>query len=176
DSARRVAAAARVARCAVFAGASAPYGDEIRAIAVAGAPLVYLSYLTETADVTNLRDQRTIVTWPGAREIGVLSFGGASARFLRAFIDRYGPPSTLAASAYDALALIDAAAERAPSELDASRLRLRLEATTLRGVAATYSFTPSRHVGFPADALAYLRWDAIAGLPTLAPGQRGTDR
>jgi ABC-type branched-subunit amino acid transport system substrate-binding protein len=91
------------------------------------------------------------------------------ATFLSAFTDRHGPPSTLAGSAFDALGMIDAAAEQAPSELDGARLRLRLETTTFAGVVTQYSFTPSRHAGFATEDLVYLRWNAARGLPVRAP-------
>jgi len=171
DGPQRVRIAAAVARSVVLTGASAPYGDVIRALPATLAAPVYLSYLTETADVTNLRDQSVIVTWPGSRSLAPFpALPAAGARtFLKVFGDRHGPPSTLAASAYDALALIDAAAEIAPSELDGARLRLRLEASTFAGVVTQYSFTSSRHAGFAVDDLVYLRWNAVLGVPYVAP-------
>jgi ABC-type branched-subunit amino acid transport system substrate-binding protein len=179
DSAQRVRAAATVARSIVLAGASAPYGDLIRGVPVTvDAPRVYLSYLTETADVTNLRDQAGLVTWPGSKRVASLSSPApaAAAAFIKAFGDRYGPPSTLAATAFDALALIDHAASAAPSEIDAARLRLRLETSTFEGVATSYTFTPARHVGFATADLAYLRWDAQRGAPFPAPTAKQVDR
>jgi ABC-type branched-subunit amino acid transport system substrate-binding protein len=169
DGAQRARAAAAFAKSVVLTGASAPYGDVVRAIPVSvDAPRVYLSYLTETADVTNLRDQSPIVTWPGSRGV-TQSPGGTS--FVQRFTDRYGAPSTIAATAYDALALLDAAASPAPSDIGAARLRERLEATTFGGVVTRYSFGPTRHLGFRTDDLALLAWNAQRGAPVLAPAR-----
>jgi ABC-type branched-subunit amino acid transport system substrate-binding protein len=176
DGPQRVRTAAPLAKSIVLTGASAPYGDVIRSVAVTpDAARVYLSYLTETADVTNLRDQAALVTWPGSRELVRASATAAGASFIKRFTDRFGPPSTLATTAYDALALIDAAASAAPSEIDAARLRQRLEATTFAGIATRYTFTPSRHIGFVADDLALLRWDLQRGTPEVA-ASGGPDR
>jgi hypothetical protein len=169
DGAQRVRAAAAFAKSVVLFGASAPYGDVVRSIPVsAAAPPVYLSYLTETADVTNLREQSAMVTWPGSR---ALTPGFVTTQvqrtFLQMFRDRHGAPSMLAASAFDALGLIDIAARQAPSELDAGNLRLRLETSTFRGVVTRYTFDPQRHAGFATSDLAYLRWNAERDAPEL---------
>ena len=174
DGAQRARAATAVAKSVVLFGASAPYGDLVRSIPVAaGAPVVYLSYLTETADVTNLREASALVAWPGANTMAFAQTATAgpstAAQFLQRFVDRYGRPSTLAATAYDALDLIGSAASSAPSDLDASRLRDRLEATTFGGVVARYSFAPSRHLGFASEYLALLRWSAQRGAPIVLP-------
>jgi len=169
EGAQRVRAAATFAKSVVLFGASAPYGDVIRSIPVsATAPPVYLSYLTETADVTNLREQSALVTWPGSRSLtpGFVTTQAQRA-FLQMFRDRHGAPSMLAASAFDALGLIDTAARQAPSELDAGNLRLRLETSTFRGVVTRYTFDPQRHAGFAIEDLAYLRWNAGRDAPEL---------
>lgn len=154
DGPARWRAASAVARSAVLAAPTAPYGDLIRAIPLtATAPLVYLSYLTETADVTNLRDQAAIVTWPGSRKLASLPAG----------------MSTIAGTAYDALGIVQSAAALAPTELDASRLRLRLETLTFGGVVTTYRFTFTHHAGFSTDDLALLRWNAQRSAPFIAP-------
>lgn len=179
DGPQRVRAAAPVAKSIVLTGASAPYGDVIRDLPTALAAPVYLSYLTETSDVTDLRDQTGIVTWAGSRWLATISNApppGLRAAFVRAFADRYGPPSTLAGSAFDALEIISFAARLGPSELDAARLRLRLETNTFGGVVTTYSFSPTRHAGFPAADLGYLRWNTQRGGPIVAPRPTGQDR
>ena len=166
---QRARNAAAVAKSVVLFGASTPYGDLIRSIPDAvNAPRVYLSYLTETADVTNLREQSALVTWPGSRSLlpGFVTTQDQRA-FLQTFRDRHGAPSTLAATAYDALGLIDTAARQAPTELDAGNLRLRLETGGFLGVVTRYSFTPQRHTGFTTDDLVYLRWDAQRDGPAL---------
>lgn len=164
DGPQRARAAAAFAKSIVLTGASAPYGDVIRSIPVTtDAPRVYLSYLTETADVTNLRDQAALVTWPGSRGVVGAPLSGASTSFFQRFADRYGAPSTIAATAYDALGLIRQAASAAPSETGAVRLRQRLEATTFGGVVTRYSFAPTRHIGSSAEDLVLLRWNAQTG-------------
>ena len=135
------------------------------------APRVHLSYLTETADVTNLREQGALVTWPGSRYLASISLPplpGARAAFMQAFTERHGAPSTLAGTAYDALGILQFAAALAPSELDAPRLRLRLETLTFGGVVTRYTFSFTRHAGFTPDDLAYLRWNGQRNAPFLA--------
>ncbi|HEY6201621.1 MAG TPA: ABC transporter substrate-binding protein, partial [Candidatus Limnocylindria bacterium] len=78
------------------------------------------------------------------------------------FTARHGAASTLAATAYDALALIDAAAESAGGTPDRARLRDRLEATTFAGITTRYTFTAARHAGFDAVDLVFLRWSVGA--------------
>ena len=166
---QRVRNAAAVAKSVVLFGASVPYGDVIRSLSISPtAPRVYLSYLTETADVTNLREQSALVTWPGSRSLlpGFVTTQDQRT-FLQSFRDRHGAPSTLAATAYDALGLIDIAARQAPTELDAGNLRLRIETGTFRGVVTRYSFNPQRHTGFATDDLVYVRWDAQREGPAL---------
>ena len=176
DAVERVRPAAAVAKSVIFAGASAPYGDVVRAIPVtASAPRVYLSYLTETADITNLREQSALVTWPGPRWT-TLPTTSVQHAFLRDFTDRHGAPSALAASAFDALTIIQMAALMAPSELEAFQLRLRIETNAFRGVSSRYSFTPQRHAGFAPEELVLLRWSATASAPFVAPEPKSTNR
>src|SRR5205823_1050965 len=172
DGPARMRAGAAVARSVVLATPSAPYGDLLRAVPVTiDAPRVYLSYLTETADITNLREQGALVTWPGSRYLASISLPplpGARAVFMQAFTERHGAPSTLAGTAYDAFGILQFAAALAPSELDAPRLRLRLETLTFGGVVTRYAFNFTRHAGFTPDDLAYLRWNAQRNAPFLA--------
>lgn len=166
---QRVRNAAAVAMSVVLFGASAPYGDVIRSFSnTPTAPRVYLSYLTETADITNLREQSALVTWPGSRSLltGFVTTQDQRS-FLQSFRDRHGAPSTLAATAYDALSVIDIAARQAPTELDAGNLRLRIETGVFGGVVTRYSFNPQHHTGFTTDDLVYLRWDAQREGPAL---------
>ena len=152
DGPARWRAAAAVAKSVVLAAPTAPWSELIRAIPVTStAPRVYLSYLTETADVLSLRDQVALVTWPGTRNVATLPNG----------------MSTIAGSAWDALGLLRSAAGLAPDELDATRLRLRLETLTFGGVVTTYRFSFTRHAGFDSDDLVYLRWNAQRGAPSL---------
>ena len=171
DGATRVRSAAAVARSVVLTGATATYSDTIRGMPTGvDAPRVYLSYLTETADLTALRDQQGIVTWPGTGLLATSGTIGPGPAFVRSYTDRHGPPSTVAATAYDALSLIYAAGEAAPNEHDSARLRLRVEQLTFAGVVTRYSFTSSRHAGFfSVDDLVFLEW---SGKPVLAPPPR----
>ena len=168
DGPRRVVNAAAFAKSVVLLCPTATHGDAIRAMSVTAAPLVYLSYLTEMADVTNLRDQSVIVTWPGSRTIAT----PASATFpyqrpfMQTFTDRYGPPSTLAATAYDALGMLELAATQESSEpAGPMDVRVRIETGGYAGVVTRYAFTPQRHAGFTADDLVFMRWNAQRGTP-----------
>ncbi len=132
-------------------------------------PPFYLSYLTDPADLGAFRDIST-VQWPGSRRVvGTATVGrtAASAQFVQAFGDRHGPPSTHAATAYDAIALLELAADEGPTgtTIDPERLRTGLERTTFAGIATTYAFSPSDHAGSAADDLAYLRWNGSAVVP-----------
>ena len=159
DGPARWRAASAVAKSAVLAAPTAPYSDLVRAIPVSSAaPRVYLSYLTETADITNLRDQAAIVTWPGTRRVSSIPNG----------------MSTIAGTAYDALGILQSAAGLAPSELDASRLRLRLETLTFGGVVTTYRFAFTRHAAFAADDIAFLRWNGQRPVLFLPPSPTPT--
>jgi ABC-type branched-subunit amino acid transport system substrate-binding protein len=173
DGPMRVRNATAVAKSVVLTGAAAPYADAVRAMPTGlEAPRAYLSYLTETADLGPLRDQSAILTWPGAIALAAGAATGAGTSFIKTYTERHGAPSTLAASAFDALSLIDAAAEAAPTELDAARLRLRVETRTFAGVVTRYSFTPTRHVGFSSDDLAFLQWSSARSAPVLAPAPK----
>lgn len=176
DAAAKMRGAVAIAKSVILAGAAGRYGDAIRSIPMSvDAPRVYLSYLTETADVASLGARSSLVTWPGSRYLATISVAplGARATFVRAFTARSGAPSTLAATAYDALAFIDGAAELAPTELDPTHLRQRLETFTFAGVVTLYSFTPVRHVGFATDDLAYLRWNGDRNAPFLPAEMNG---
>ena len=166
DAAARIRAGASFARSAHFTGAAATYIDATRSLAAAGiTPRVYLSYLMEAGDASALREGADIATWPGSRNLAAISTAPTTAEraaFIQAFTARHGPPSTLAASAFDALALIEAAAQSAGGTPDRARLRDRLEATTFAGITTRYAFTPARHAGFDHADLVYLRWSAGA--------------
>jgi len=164
------------ARSVVLTGPAASYTAFIRGMpATATSPLLYLSYLTETADLANVRDQSAIVTWPGSRGLATLSSAplpGARAAFVQSYTERSGAPSTLAGTAYDALGVLQFAGALAPSALDPARLRLRLETLTFGGVVTMYRFTFTRHAGFSEDDLAYLRWNPQRNAPFVAPAPK----
>ena len=162
EAAARVRAGASFARSAFFTGPAATYIDAARSLAAAGiTPRVYLSYLTEAGDASLLREGAEYTTWPGSRHVAAVSTPpttAARATFLQSYSARFGPPSTLAATAYDALSLIDAAAASGSGAIDRAVLRERLEATTFAGITTRYSFTVARHAGFDTADLVYLRW------------------
>ena len=138
----------------LFAGPAKTYVDAARA-APAGA-FLYFSYVCETADVADLRDVAAVVTWPGSRWIAAGTASAARTAFVQSFTERAGgPPTTPAASAYDALVIL---ASAAGESLDAMRVRQRIEDTRVAGIATTYSFTATRHAGFATADLALLRY------------------
>jgi len=146
DGPGRWRAAAAVAKSIVLTAPTAPYGDLVRSVPLTPtAPRVYLSYLTERTDVASLRERSGLATWPGSRNVAVLT----------------GGLSTVAGTAYDALGILRSAAAQAPSDLDAARLRLRLETLTFAGVVTTYRFTFTRHAGFATEDLTYLTYQAV---------------
>jgi ABC-type branched-subunit amino acid transport system substrate-binding protein len=160
DASARLRAGASFARSALLAGPAATYVEAMRSFAAAGiAPRVYLSYLMESADASALREGTELAIWPGSRHVATSSDAPVTAArsgFLQAYAARFGPPSTIAATAFDALALIDLAAGNGATGRDV--LRDRLEATTFAGIATRYSFAPARHAGFDSADLALLRW------------------
>ncbi|MDP9252165.1 MAG: ABC transporter substrate-binding protein, partial [Chloroflexota bacterium] len=166
DAASRVRGGASFAHSAFFAGPAATYVDATRSLVAAGiTPRVYLSYLMEASDASSLREGADIATWPGSRNLATISTApttAARATFVQSFNARHGTASTLAATAWDALALIDAAAESVGGTPDRARLRDRLEATTFAGIATRYAFSTARHAGFDTVDLVYLRWGAGA--------------
>ena len=149
---------------ALFAGAPRAYVDAART-ATTGT-LLYLSYLCDSADIGDLRDAASLATWPGIKWIAANSSGasGERAAFLQAFLDRAGPPTSVAASAFDALSLLATAADRTG---DPVRLRDKLQTGAFVGVATTYSFTSLRRAGFAASDLAFLRYTGARATPVL---------
>jgi ABC-type branched-subunit amino acid transport system substrate-binding protein len=171
DAAARVRAGAAFASSLLFTGPGATYVEAARSVAAAGlTPRVYLSYLMETTDAAALREGAELATWPGSRNLAASSTVPTTAErtsFLQGYAARHGTASTIAATAYDAFALIDAAAESAGGTADRTRLRDRLEATTFAGITTRYGFTAARHAGFDVADLVHLRWSG--GRTALAP-------
>ncbi len=176
DAAARVRAGAAFAKSLLFTGPAATYLDATRSIAAAGlTPRIYLSYLMESSDAASLREGADLATWPGSRNLAPTSTVPTTAEratFAAGYAGRHGTASTLAATAYDALALIDAAAESSGGTTDSTRLRERLEATTFAGITTRYTFTATRHAGFDVGDLVYLRWSggrAAVATPKAGP-------
>jgi ABC-type branched-subunit amino acid transport system substrate-binding protein len=174
DAAARVRAGAAFASSLLFTGPAATYVEATRSVAAAGlTPRVYLSYLMETTDAAALREGAELATWPGSRNLastGAVPTTTERTTFLQGYASRHGTASTLAATAYDAFALIDAAAESAGGTPDRTRLRERLEATTFAGITTRYGFTAARHAGFDLADLVLLRW---SGGRAVAPPKVG---
>jgi ABC-type branched-subunit amino acid transport system substrate-binding protein len=118
---------------------------------------LYLSYLCELGEIGDLRDAAPLAVWPGSRWVAASSSATTAARasFMQAYTDRAGPPTSVAASAYDALALLASAAADGTSPV---RVRDRLQSGTFTGVATTYTFSRSQHAGFNTGDLALLRY------------------
>ena len=148
-----------------LAGTPRTYLEAARTATVGTA--LYLSYLCDFGDIGDLRDVAPLAVWPGSRWVAGSAAGASStarASFLQTFTDRSGPPTSVAASAYDALALLSAAAEKS---IDPVSVRGRLQSGTFTGVATTYTFSPSQHAGFNAGDLAMLRYVGVRVPPAV---------
>lgn len=176
DAAARVRAGAAFASSMLFTGPAATYIEATRSVAAAGlTPRVYLSYLMEASDAAALREGTDLATWPGSRNLATTSSVPTTAEratFVQGYAARHGTPTTIAATAYDAFTLIDAAAESAGGTPERMRLRERLEATTFAGITTRYTFTAARHAGFDTADLVHLRWSggrAAVATPKAGP-------
>lgn len=139
-----------------LAGTPRPYIDVARN-AKLGTTL-YLSYLCEIGEIGDLRDAAPLAVWPGSRWIAAPSSVTSSpvrVSFIQTYTDRAGPPTSVAASAYDALALLSSAAE---GGIGPVAVRDRLQSGTFTGVATTYTFSLAQHAGFNTGDLALLRY------------------
>ena len=147
----------------LLAGTPRSYIDAARTVTLGTS--LYLSYLCEFTDIADLREAAPLAVWPGSRWIAASSFGGAApAAFVQAYTDRTGPPTSVAASAYDALGLLASAADSGTAP---DAVRDRLQSGTFVGVATTYAFSPSQHAGFDTSDLALLRYVAPRVPPAL---------
>jgi len=156
-----------------FAGPTGSYLAPVRLLPSPTATtgfVTVLSFLTDAADLGQLRESASVTRWPGTRNIvtgpvdPTAAGGVARAAFARAYGDRHGPPTTQAALAYDALGIIAAAGQGGG---DPARLRDRIESGTFAGIATSYAFTPFRHAAFDTGDLVLLAWDGTH--PVLAP-------
>jgi substrate-binding family protein len=148
-----------------LAGTPSSYLEAVRNVTIG--TTVYLSYLCELGDLGDLREVAPFAVWPGSRWIAMPPLGGsatARAIFIQTYADRAGPPTSVAASAYDALALLSRAAE---SGIDPLRVRDRLQSGTFAGVATTYAFSPGQHAGFNPSDLVLLRYVAPRSAPAV---------
>src|SRR5437660_1373298 len=152
------------ASVALFAGPPKPYVDAART-ATTGT-LLYFSYLCDGGDIGDLRDAAPLATWPGVRWIAANATGATPGRaaFLQAFLDRAGPPTSPAASAFDALTLLAAVSNGSG---EPARLRDQLQAGSFIGIATTYTFNPARRAGFASQDLAFLRYTGARATPVL---------
>ena len=149
-----------------FAGTPRTYLEATRS-ATAGT-ILYLSYLCDFGDIGDLRDAASLAVWPGSRWVGTSVIGTSTAArtsFVQVFTDRAGPPTSVAASAYDALALLFSAAEKS---IDPVMVRDQLQSGTFTGVATTYTFSQSQHAGFNTGDLVLLSYVA----PRVPPAVR----
>jgi len=149
----------------LLAGTPRSYLEAARTVTVGTG--LYLSYLCDLADIADLHEAAALAAWPGSRWIAASSSGGSGsvrAVFVQSYTDRTGPPTTAAASAYDALTLLWTAAEK---NVDPGIVRDQLQSGTFAGVATTYAFSPSQHAGFNTSDLALLRYVAPRVPPAL---------
>jgi hypothetical protein len=149
----------------IFAGTPRSYLEAARTVSVG--TTMYLSYLCDLGEIGDLRDAAPLALWPGSRWIAASPTGAstiARASFVQAYTDRAGPPTSVAASAYDALAVLSSAAERS---IDPQSVRDRLQSGTFAGIATTYTFSPSQHAGFSSADLGLLRYASARAAPTL---------
>lgn len=159
----KLRAALPAATVAVFAGPARGYVDAVRGVT---APMyLYFSYLSDAADIGALQPAATLAVWPGSRWIaGTAPSDPARLAFSQAFAARAGPPTTAAASAFDALGMLSAAAQRGA---DPTAMRDGLETRSYDGVATTYSFNGARHAGFAVADLALLRYTSARTAPVV---------
>src|SRR5439155_20009983 len=90
----------------VLSGTPRSYVGAARTVTVGTS--LYLSYLCDFSDIADLHEAAALVVWPGSRWIAASASGtsgAARAAFVQSYTDRIGPPTSLAASAYDALGL-----------------------------------------------------------------------
>lgn len=149
-----------------LAGTPHTYLEAARSV-TAGTAL-YLSYLCDFGDIGELRDAAAFTVWPGSRWVAASATGTSTAArtsFVQVYSDRSGPPTSVAASAYDALALLSSAADKG---IDPATVRDRLQSGTFTGIATTYTFSQSQHAGFNTGDLALLRYVA----PRVPPAVR----
>jgi hypothetical protein len=149
----------------ILAGTPRTYLEAARTVTVGTA--LYLSYLCDFGDLSDLRDAAPFAAWPGSRWVAASATGTSTSSrtsFVQSYTDRAGPPTSVAASAYDALALLSSAAEKS---IDPVSVRDRLQSGTFTGVATTYTFSPSQHAGFNVADLALLRYVASRVPPGL---------
>jgi hypothetical protein len=160
----KLRAALPTATVAVFAGPAKAYLDAVRG---ATAPTyLYFSYLSDAADIGDLREAASLAVWPGSRWIAGASVTTDPARlaFTQTVGARAGPPSTAAASAFDALGMVSASAERT---VDPTAMRDGLETRSYAGIATTYSFTGARHAGFASADIVMLRYTGTRVAPAV---------
>jgi ABC-type branched-subunit amino acid transport system substrate-binding protein len=163
DAGQRLRAIPPLTPIVFFAGTPKSYLDGARQSATG--TLLFLSYLSDLGDIADLREAAAQATWPGSRWIAA----GTSANqdrtaFAQSYADRAGAPTSPAATAYDALSLLAAAAEEG---MEPVRMRDRLQTAAFTGVATTYTFSMSRRAGFAFDDLALLGYTGARTAPVI---------
>jgi len=134
--------------------------------------MVYLPYLTTPSEVRDDRDLSARAIWPSSRTLIPLTtlrdpWEHERAGFLKRFGERGNAwPGVHAATAYDALSLLAAAADPRAID-DRAALRDALERITMPLIASTYAFSADRHLGADPEDLAYVHWNgSVAFAPT----------
>ncbi len=163
DAGQRLRAIPPLTPIVFFAGSPKTYLDGARQSATG--TLLYLSYVSDLGDIADLREAAPQATWPASRWIAAgTSANPARTAFAQSFTDRAGAPTSPAATAYDALSLLAAAAEEG---MEPMRMRDRLQAAAFTGVATTYQFSMSRRAGFAFDDLALLGYTGARTAPVI---------
>src|SRR5206468_2985359 len=129
----------------------------------AGRVVLSSTVVVSDESVTAITERAALVAELARRGV-TANANPARAVFARSYTDRAGPPTSLAATAYDALSLLATAAE---GGFDPVRMRDRLQKGTFAGVATTYSFTMSRHAGFALEDIAFLGYTGARTAPVI---------
>lgn len=148
----------RSAHCTAAIGACAAVARD--ATALAAPTFFYLSYLATPGEVSGQSELAGRAIWPASRWINPAEGGSPERRrFLSDHLERFGPASSHAAAAYDALTLLALAAANGATEVP-ELARAALERINMPLIATTYAFGADRHSGARPEDLAFVQWRA----------------
>lgn len=115
----------------------------------------YLPYATTPGDLEDALAARAV--WPASRALPGGGPLGIGTRFVLDYTERYGPPTSHAATAFDALTILDAA-DIDGGAADREISRAALERIKMPLITGTYTFSAERHSGTHPDDLTMARW------------------
>src|SRR5213593_750116 len=106
DTTARLRSMLAAAPIIAFAGWPRSYLDAARG--AKPGTVLYFSYLSDPGDIGELREAAALAAWPGSRWVAAPADAASPGRvaFVQSYTERAGPPTTLAASAFDALTLL----------------------------------------------------------------------